>query len=310
MIIYEAQLPDGEWNSGISNISLVRNPAIESDFQKFSINENKVKIKFNEEQRSVVGALLIPNKLIYREDDSGNPYYLRFSSDVIKEMRDKMMSDGTVNCFSLHHETYDLASYKIRPQEVWIKESENDKSNDYGLELPIGSLVLMAKINDDKLWSRVKENEFNGFSIESVMNYKIETMEKFYFAKKEVGATVLKNKDGVTELFTGTFKDGEDVITAVDGIISAIDKEVEKKPQTIDDLKTEFSEMKKSFSDVKALLEELKASKDSTNVVDAIKKLAEKQEEFSKQTVTLSASDKSETAENLKKLHELFKKFK
>ena len=54
--------------------------------------------------------------------------------------------------------------------ESWIKTSENDKSNDYGMNLPIGTWIAAMKVENEEVWQRVKQGELKGFSIESFVN--------------------------------------------------------------------------------------------------------------------------------------------
>ena len=51
--------------------------------------------------------------------------------------------------------------------ESWIVEGEQDKSRMYGLEAPIGSWLLTAKIENEGIWNEyVKTGKVKGFSIE------------------------------------------------------------------------------------------------------------------------------------------------
>ena len=94
---------------------------------------------------------------------------------------------GLFNEFGIHHE-YD--TNEVVMLEVWMKESDNDKSKDYGYNLPNGTVFVKAKIESDELFSAIKEGEVNGFSIEIQADIKPvnkkETMSEFAFAK-EIG---------------------------------------------------------------------------------------------------------------------------
>ena len=65
MKIVELILDENEELNGIEAISIVENPAIEEDFVALKSDEIKL-AEVNQEKRILMGALLIPNKPIYR----------------------------------------------------------------------------------------------------------------------------------------------------------------------------------------------------------------------------------------------------
>ena len=51
--------------------------------------------------------------------------------------------------------------------ESWIKESEQDKSVQFGLDVPVGTWVVMYKVDNDEIWNdEVKAGKVFGLSIE------------------------------------------------------------------------------------------------------------------------------------------------
>lgn len=334
--VYEAVMPDGYW-SGILNISLVDEPAIESYFSRFSEEKQHTVVRFDEEKKTVVGALLIPDKLIFRRNpDTGEEFFVKHSKEVISEMRDKLVSSGTLNSFSLHHETYDLEGWKIKPQEIWIKDFDSDKSNEYGFNEPVGTLFLMAKINDDNIWKRIKEGEFNGFSIESIMNYKFEKMERFLFSKLEVGLPVMKENDGNVELFVGKFEhekmsvetDENGIITSVEPIEDTEDKTKEDNKEDDDinnnakdivekaysELKETIEEFNKVINDAKPMFEqlskfssEIKSVTEGQNVIEAMKLLASKQEQVSTEGKVLEQEEEPNRLQKIEAINKFLK---
>ena len=69
-----------------------------------------------------------------------------------------------------------------------MKESDNDKSKDYGYNLPNGTVFVKTKIESDELFNAIKDGEVNGFSIEIQADIKPvnnkEEMTEFTFAKE------------------------------------------------------------------------------------------------------------------------------
>jgi hypothetical protein len=76
--------------------------------------------------------------------------------------------------------------------ESWIKESNNDKSTDYGFEkLPIGTWFVSMKINNPDVWAKVKEHELNGFSVSGYFQEVAEFKSEVVFLSKL--AEILRN---------------------------------------------------------------------------------------------------------------------
>ena len=74
MRIVELILGDDEL-TGIEAISVVENPAIEEDFIALKSEEIKL-AEVDKEKRILMGALLIPNKPIYRKKEKKNITYI------------------------------------------------------------------------------------------------------------------------------------------------------------------------------------------------------------------------------------------
>ena len=55
--------------------------------------------------------------------------------------------------------------------ESWVKTSENDKSVDLGIDAPIGTWFVGAKIDNEKIWQGIKEGNMKGFSVESFLKF-------------------------------------------------------------------------------------------------------------------------------------------
>ena len=144
-------------------------------------NENKKEQYFaaDSEKQMVLGPAMIPNQKIFRKDQDGAPYYVFFSPETIKMIASKYMKNKyTDNNDQMHDGEAVKDVYVV---ESWIKESNNDKSTDYGFgELPVGTWFVSMKINNPDIWSKVKERQLNGFSVsgffEEVAAFKREEM--------------------------------------------------------------------------------------------------------------------------------------
>ena len=179
--LYDITLED--FAQGMYKISLVDKPAIEENFIYFNKTE-VVEMFANDEKKEVVGPIMIPNKEILRFSPENGYYYVRFTEETIRDIMYNYSKKGLFNEFGIHHE-YDTQDVVML--EVWMKESENDKSKDYGYELPNGTVFVKAKIESDELFSAIKNGEVNGFSIEIQADIKPvnnNEMNEFAFGKE------------------------------------------------------------------------------------------------------------------------------
>src|SRR6056297_2840161 len=81
-------------DDGIFTISMVGKPAIQSNFIYMSEQEEQSLYKLaSEEKQEVVGAVLIPNKPIYRKIDD-KEFYINFTEETIEDLVYKMSRDG------------------------------------------------------------------------------------------------------------------------------------------------------------------------------------------------------------------------
>ena len=161
-------------------ISMVTEPAIESDFVFLSKDKAIVKEAFsNDEKHMVYGAVLRPDFPIYRNDGE-NEYYLEFTSESIERMaRDYMMNYRQGNV-TIQHEEYANEVFMV---ESWIKQDmDKDKSVSVGLDksLPIGTWFCGFYVNNNDVWERIRRKVLKGFSVEAMID-----LEDFAKVKKE-----------------------------------------------------------------------------------------------------------------------------
>jgi hypothetical protein len=169
MKLYELEIQD-EAIDEVYAISMVEAGAIESDWIAFD-KEEIAFAKVDTEQRMVIGAILIPNKRIMRIDGEGQPYEVFFSPETIKKLSHNYLMKKYQDKVTLEH---DKKIKGVTLVESWIKEGKLDKSNNYGLNLPVGSWIGMMKITDEKIWNDyVKTGKTNGFSIEGSFEHKL-----------------------------------------------------------------------------------------------------------------------------------------
>ena len=162
---------DEESELGIEAISVVESPAIEEGFVALKSQEFKL-AEIDGERRILMGALLIPNKPIYRRNGD-DEYYIYFSKDTVLKASQMYLMNSKQNNSTLEHK-YELEGLSL--VESWIVEDKvHDKSVKYGMDLPLGSWVGSVKVNNDEVWnSFVKTGKVKGFSIEGYFADKME----------------------------------------------------------------------------------------------------------------------------------------
>jgi len=224
-------------NEGVYAISLVSDPAIEVQFVTLSKQKEIKLATINEEQRILLGAVLIPEQPIYRNVD-GHEFNIVFPKETIKQVQHNFSQQGYQNNSTIEHSGEQIQNVTF--VETWIKESDvNDKSVMYGFNEPIGTWYAAMKVNNDEIWNDyVKTGKVKGFSIDGVfdmekvnlkseINMNLETIvnaikEGFASVKLsseaeqvevvEITMATMMLKDGVTILEAESFEAGQAVM--------------------------------------------------------------------------------------------------
>ena len=256
--IYNAEIKDER--DGIIAISLVEDPAVESNFMLFG---KQIPLFFaNEEKKNILGVIMRADFPIYRRDEDGNEFYVTYSADTIAKMAQKYFVSGAVNTTSIDHngETLDgvsLVQWYIKDTDKGIVPNGFDDVND-------GSLFAEFHIENEELWTACKDGTFKGFSLEGYFttektNLKSDKMENkimqkvrellvklakvttdkgelSYEGDLEVGTEVV-DSDGVAVADGDyTLEDGKIIVIKdgkVEAIKEAVDLEEEEKAESL-----------------------------------------------------------------------------
>ena len=158
---------------GIKKMSLVEFPAVETDFLAFEKQE-EIKFAYDEQQHIVFGCALRADFPIYRYSERLGEYYVTFSAQTIKELYERFMKEGHKSV-NLQHETDTDGVYLI---QSFLKDT-NKGINPAGFEsITDGSWFVAYKIENEQVWEKVKNGEFNGFSVEGFFDLQ-QTEEEF-----------------------------------------------------------------------------------------------------------------------------------
>jgi hypothetical protein len=216
--IVELVISDENEALTIDAISLVTSPAIEQDFVYFNKSKNNLTFaKVDEEKRELISPALIPNKQIFRYDpNTDSEYYVYFSKETVKKASHLYLKHNN------HHKATEQHTDRVSgvlTVESWIKEGEQDKSNLYGFDLPIGTWFVKMKIENDEVWNKIKDGTLKGLSIEGYFTNKFEQMNKKEFTTEEV-KTALKELLSVQKVELSVISEAENTWKAMQRLVN------------------------------------------------------------------------------------------
>lgn len=263
-------------------ISLVEDPAIESDF--IALSKEKILLQ-TDEKRMVTGAVLIPDKPIYRIRD-GREYYIVFDAQTIQKLAEGFLYNNYQHNISVAHSE---GADDVFVVESWIKTSEQDKSVSLGIDAPIGTWFVSMKVNNDEIWQKVKDGEYKGFSIEAIVgldeiiNTQLSKMDKEFLSEikgvfeEALGKVVVK-------------QEAETPNEEVEGLkakITEVEGERDALRQELDAVKADNENLKAKIAELEAALNEANGAKDA--VIEEMNKVKEEMAAVKEENVKLSA---------------------
>ena len=168
--VYEALISSED--DGIITISLVDEPAVESDFVCFAKDVGKQLFALKDSSEHLItGCLMKSETPIYR-NDNGYEYYIVFSKETIQTMAQKMLADSTFKNIDTQHNGELLPQGALTLMEIYIKDSTKGIDPNF-VDIPDGSLMTTFKVNSDDIWNECLNGDFlNGFSLEGFFNTK------------------------------------------------------------------------------------------------------------------------------------------
>lgn len=174
--IYRATIDNSD-DTGMFVVSLVDEPAVEVDFLAFDKQTEHLEFAIqDEEQRKVLGVVMIPNKLIYRRDSNGFEYLIKYEPDTIHQMVEKFFRDVNPNNVDTDH-NFELVQGVVLSQ-AFFKNTEKG-INPAGFEnMPDDTLFFEYHILNDEIWNGIKEGTWKGFSLAGYFNVEPVEMKK------------------------------------------------------------------------------------------------------------------------------------
>ena len=175
MRIFEFTINPDDLELGMSAISLVDKPAMESEFIAFQQQEKpKSFVTFTDEKKYIVAGLaLIPNKLVYRVDaETEEEYFGFFSENTIEVIMNKFMleaTEGTTKKVNLQHSDYNVNAHLIESFILRTPEMV-DAVIAMGIkDAVLGSWFVSYKFDSIEDYNTALESGMHGFSIEIML---------------------------------------------------------------------------------------------------------------------------------------------
>lgn len=170
------ELSVDEETLGMYAVSLVEEPAVLKKWLAFS-KEGKSEVKparlaiQDEEKHKLLGVVLRADFPIYRRDQMGE-YYIIWRPAEIEKIARLFLLQGFQNAVNLDHNADAfLEEGQIEIEQLIIKNSAMGISPKGFEDIEEGSLFAIYKVKNDDLWKKIKEGEWNGFSMEGYYRY-------------------------------------------------------------------------------------------------------------------------------------------
>jgi hypothetical protein len=196
---------------GIDAIAFTATPAILTKGVAFSGTQKYHSFKDASKQR-IAGPAMIPGE-IYRNDSWGE-YYVQFSKEEIEKLHSKFMRNLTnKNIFNVEHDASEpVPAYVL---EAWLvgKDTKADRSwSEFGVDVPEGSLFIVAQVTDKEYFSQLVKEEKTGFSIEGILGMKLSNIIK---QKSSMKKKNLKSMKRYSAMFAEAGVDESSMLTVV-----------------------------------------------------------------------------------------------
>jgi hypothetical protein len=181
MELIDLFVKDGD-DSGVSGIALVDSPAIEVGWNAFNSQQRLKKYTiqlaqekgnfkaFNGEQQVLAGALMIPNKQIYRkeidpETKKEREFEVRFKPEVIAKIQEKFaIANRNTAINEMHNANMPVNAALVQHFIIDRKAGINPP---FGEDLPDGTWYGYIKVFDKAKWDTfIKTGIYTGFSVE------------------------------------------------------------------------------------------------------------------------------------------------
>ena len=173
--VYQALVDDED--TGMLRISLVDDPAVQSDFVAFADQKRPLLYAVQDEDKHLVlGVVMRADFPIYRRDEKNGEFYIIYKADTIRKMAEKYLVEGRQNDVNLMHVDGSEVD-GVHMVQYFIK---GDGINPVGFEdISDGSLFAEFHVENEDVWAEIKAGTYKGFSLEGLFTLQPETDKTF-----------------------------------------------------------------------------------------------------------------------------------
>lgn len=164
-----------EDKTGIAAISLVDDPAIQSNWIAFSKEKNIVKLNLSShnfkavegEKQVIRGAVMIPDLPIVRVSDTGQQFYVQFDKETVYQMVKKYFRQKRVDSVNMMHDANAMASGVYLIESFIVDKASGIPTPKAFDEHPDGTWFVTMAVDNPEIWNGfIKTGQFKGFSLE------------------------------------------------------------------------------------------------------------------------------------------------
>ena len=170
----DPEYSEGGQDLGMDMIAFTSKPAVKIRGMAFNSQEKFLAFSDSVKMR-IAAPALIPMD-IYRNDEFGE-YYVQFTKEEIEKIYVKFMSslnNGDKNKFNIEHDNKTkVPAFVLESWLVGEKNLEDRSYSQFGVQVPPGTLFMVAQITDENYYNEIVSNDQIGFSIEGFLGLKL-----------------------------------------------------------------------------------------------------------------------------------------
>lgn len=182
--IVKFTINEDDINSGVDFVALVDDPAIKQNWMAFNAHKQLFQVT-DEEKRIVTGPLMIADLPIYRKSDNPDmpEYYAVFDSETIYKIVQKFFKEKKNTSVNIMHQP-DARVDNVYMYESFIINTDRGINTPKGFDVVAnGSWFGSFKIENNDVWSEVKNGTFKGFSVEGFFEQTTQSSEEKMMAQ-------------------------------------------------------------------------------------------------------------------------------